>query len=104
MAAKFKERARVLGDLDSLGDPQIKFQLMRLCVCSRPVFWLRALAPALTHDAARDFDHRVRASLEKMADARIPDLSHLAWRVATLPQRLGGPGLRAQVTWQTRGF
>ena len=43
-----------------LSDPQIRFQLLRCCVSTRPGFWLRTTSPSLTNDAASWDDSRMR--------------------------------------------
>ena len=54
--AKFHEKGHIMTRMQLLDDPQIRFQLLRCCVTTRPGFWLswlRTMAPSLTRDAAR---------------------------------------------------
>ena len=60
---KFHDKGRIMPRLPILSGPQIRFQLLRCCVSTRPGFWLRirtTVSPSLTHDAASWFDSRMR--------------------------------------------
>ena len=88
---KFEEKAEVLSRLPLISDPQVKFQLLKCCISTRPGFWLRTMSPDLTADAAAMFDSRLRDSFKLIhADNPLPDLS---WNITTLLCSLGGQGI-----------
>jgi len=94
LATKFSSRAAILDSLPSISDPDVKIQLLRCCISTRPGFWLRTMDPELTHDAAAAFDTRVRTSLSDICNtAALPPVS---WDFATLPNSLGGLGIISQ--------
>ena len=108
---KFKEKASLLGRLRVLSDPQVVFQLLRSVACARPGYWLRALPPLITAEAAKWYDREVAStfaecclearegskaqSVFNRAYATRDDHSH-AWITATLPHHFGGLGLTSQ--------
>ena len=92
---KFHDKGRIMSRLPILSDPQIRFQLLRCCVSTRPGFWLRTMSPSLTHDAASWYDSRMRDCMSDIACAPISDAT---WLHASLPGSLGGLGLTSAMS------
>ena len=90
---KFAHRAAVLDRIGIIPDPQIRFQILRVNVSSRPGFWLRTMKPDITVAAATAFDCRVQAAFSDICNA---NLSLTQWRTTTLPCSIGGLGITSQ--------
>ena len=94
LQAKLEEKAKVVSRFHLLSDPEVKFQLLRCCISTRPGYWMRTMPPSLTLDAATWFDSQVRQALSGIT---LRDLPERAWKLASLPFTLGGLGITSAV-------
>ena len=94
---KFHDKGRIISRPPILSDPQIRFQLLRCCVSTRPGFWLRTTDPSLTHDSTSWYDSRMRVCMSDIACAPISDATR-TWLHASPPGSLGGLGLTSAMS------
>ncbi|MEM7375697.1 MAG: hypothetical protein AAF587_44300 [Bacteroidota bacterium] len=84
----------LLQRLPSLGDPQVAYCLLRLCLGPGRLIHFMRCTPPLLYPAVgpilQSIDAEIRLTFESCSSLSIPDM---AWRQACLPIRLGGLGL-----------
>ena len=80
--------------IDHLG-ASIMFLMLRLCINTRPVYFLRSAVPEHTAQFASDFDQVINAALARLSDMGENPLPELSKEVRTLPTKLGGLSLRS---------
>ncbi|GJU24063.1 hypothetical protein Tco_1162684 [Tanacetum coccineum] len=80
--------------IHKLHDPQCELLLLRNCAgVAKLSYALRTCSPLYLLEAQVQFDHALRASLEKIVTASGPGFGDWQLRLATLPIKLGGLGL-----------
>ncbi|GJS54136.1 putative reverse transcriptase domain-containing protein [Tanacetum coccineum] len=80
--------------IHKLHDPQCELLLLRNCAgVAKLSYALRTCSPLYLLEAQVQFDHALRASLEKVVTASGPGFGDWQWRLATLPIKLGGLGI-----------
>ena len=78
--------------LSLLDDPQVELHLLRSCLSSCKIIHLLCTVPfTILKPFLLQFDHNLCSSLGRIMQCSLFDTS---WRQASLPFRLGGPGLR----------
>ena len=95
-AERLDEEQRFLTRLAKLPDPQCAWQLLSRCAVPRGNYWLRTLPPSASQDYAHARDDALwAAALHVFRAEGLPDeLLASGRRIAQLPSRLGGLGLR----------
>ncbi|GKB22008.1 hypothetical protein Tco_0855931 [Tanacetum coccineum] len=80
--------------IHKLHDPQCELLLLLNCTrVAKVSYALRTCSPLYLLEAQVQFDHALRASLEKVVTASGPGFGDWQWRLATLPIKLGGLGI-----------
>ena len=91
------EHRQLLDRLQSVPDLQSAWLILSQCASTRANFHLRSLQPSLTEEFAAEHDRSIWQSLKALLDREDSCGSddERAKRIAQLPMRLGGLGLRS---------
>ena len=91
LAEKIEKTRKTVEDIVALGDAQISFLLLRVCVPPRMIHLLRNVEPRLTAPFAQQFDAILRSALGRIAQIELEEDS-LPWLQARLRLSHGGAG------------
>ena len=96
-AERLQTEAELLQSVSGLPDPQCAWQLLTKCAVPRGNYWLRTLPPSLSGEYAQARDDALWEAVVKiMGGADLPeDVVTRSRRIAELPARLGGLGVRS---------
>ena len=98
-AERLREERLLLSKLSNLPDPQCAWQLLTRCAVPRGNYWLRTLPPSMSQTYASQRDEALWAAMLKICQAESvpPELQQSGRRIAQLPSRMGGLGIRSGV-------
>ncbi len=96
---RLREERLFLDELVELPDPQCSWQLLVRCAVPRANYRMRTLPPELGQEYAEQRDETLWAAAMRIlgAEGSAEALSPESQRIARLPARLGGSGLRSTV-------
>ncbi len=94
---RLDEEKRLLNEVRDLPDPQCSWQILSRCAVPRGNYWIRTLPPSLSQEYAVQRDDAIWQTFVEIAQAgAIPEPLRMSGRrIAQLPARLGGLGLRS---------
>ena len=96
-AERLREEQQFFAKLAKLPDPQCAWQLLSRCAVPQGNYWLRTLPPTASEAYAKERDKAMwQAALQIVSASDLPhELLEQGHRIATLPARMGGLGLRS---------
>ena len=96
---RLEEERRLLAEIAELPDLQCAWQLLIKCAVPRGNYWIRTLPPSLSASYASQRDEALwDASLSLLHAKDVPEpLRRTGRRIAELPARMGGLGLRSTI-------
>ena len=105
-ANRLQDETYLLERVAQLPDPQSAWQLLTKCAVPRGNYWLRTLPPSLSGEYAQARDEALwKTAIEITGGAALPQRSVMkARRIAELPSRLGGLGIRSSFNTRSASY